>query len=76
MEDKKQSAPLAPHQIAALKHSFGGNMKIPDDIEGFTENVIASDEHGVSSSTPLASHKIAALKHSFGGNVKCGINAF
>ena len=73
-EDKKQSAPLAPHQIAALKHSFGGNMKIPDDIDGFTENVIASDEHGVSSSTPLASHKIAALKHSFGGNVKCGIN--
>ena len=73
MEERK---PLAPHQIAALKHSFGGNMKIPDNVEQFPENAVDSDEYGVSSSTPLAPHHIAALKYSFGGHSKNGINLF
>ena len=65
---------MAPHQIAALKHSFGGNMKIPDNAEQFTENIVDCDEHGVSSSTPLAPHQIAALKHSFGGHFRFDAN--
>ena len=72
--DVEERKPLAPHQIAALKHSFGGNMKIPDNVEQFPENAVDSDEYGVSSSTPLAPHHIAALKYSFGGHSKNGGN--
>ena len=36
--NKTTSVPLAPHQVAALEHSFGGNMKKPLAFERWREN--------------------------------------
>ena len=71
--DGKPRGPLAPHQIAALQHSFGGNLKVPVEVEQLQE-IINSDEHGVSSTTPLAPHQAAAIQHSFGGNLRIPID--
>ena len=38
--NKTTSVPLAPHQVAALEHSFGGNMKKPLAFEKWRENQI------------------------------------
>ena len=65
--------PLAPHQIAAIQHSFGGNLKVPVEV-GQMQGTVNSDEHGVSSTTSLAPHQAAAIQHSFGGNLRIPID--
>ena len=71
--DGKPPGSLAPHQIAAIQHSFGGSLKVPVEIKQM-QGSIHSDEHGVSSTTPLAPHQVAAIQHSFGGNLRIPID--